>query len=121
MEPVIDIDSHRPHFKGEAVCLHCDHHWIAVAPAGTITGLECPECRTHRGIFDYGFGAGAGQSRLLCIACECDLFYIRPNGVHCHRCGQHVTVPIEDILSAPKDVEVELEPKGSVIPFHEPA
>jgi phage FluMu protein Com len=73
-----------PHFSGEAHCLHCKHEWIAVAPVGTIE-LECPECKTMKGLLRYGCEP---ETAWVC-GCGCHLFMISPQGTICWKCGEY--------------------------------
>lgn len=49
MADIVDLDAHRPHYAGLCSCLTCHHEWTAVAPT-MATVLECPSCRTMRGV-----------------------------------------------------------------------
>ena len=72
---------------GEAVCLQCDHQWQAVAPAGSHR-LQCPACRTMKGLWRFEFAPPDGQ---LVRECDCgnQLFYLTPDGHLCARCGTY--------------------------------
>ena len=35
--------------SGRAICSHCNHKWIGVAPVGGSTQLQCPKCLTEKG------------------------------------------------------------------------
>lgn len=87
MSNVIEFDANanKPHGAGEAFCFQCDHHWTAVALAGT-TQLECPSCHTMKGLFKFPFAPSAGQLVRQC-ACENQLFYLTPDGHMCANCG----------------------------------
>lgn len=75
-----------PHLRGPARCLACAHQWEAVAPEGTIMGLECPTCRLFRGVFE-GLTEPEHGRRWVCH-CGCDVFYILPtDGCQCLMCG----------------------------------
>lgn len=73
-----------PHLSGEAHCIYCDHKWTAVAPVGT-TQLECPECRTLKGVFTYP--CEPEGERWEC-QCGCQLFWITPTYSMCYNCGE---------------------------------
>lgn len=49
MDNVVDIDSLKPHWAGDATCSACGHLWIAAAPVGTRL-LECPSCKHLAGV-----------------------------------------------------------------------
>lgn len=80
---VYDLDAFRPHLSGPARCLTCRYRWGAVAPTGTMVGLECPQCGLLHGIFE---GLVAPQTRFVC-QCGCDIYYILPAGFMCVQCG----------------------------------
>jgi len=69
---------------GVARCHACDHEWEAEAPVGT-TDLECPSCGRMYGLFE-GTAVPEGQKVWTCN-CECDLFYVRVDGIQCRECG----------------------------------
>ena len=70
---------------GDAFCLQCGHHWIAVAPTGT-TALECPNCKTMKGLWQFEFYPPPGQLVRQCN-CSNQLFYLTPEGHMCANCG----------------------------------
>lgn len=74
-----------PHATGDAFCYQCKHTWVAVAPVGTVQ-LECPECRTLKGLFKFGFAFEDGQLVRVCN-CGNELFYLTPEGHLCANCG----------------------------------
>ncbi len=80
---VVELDSHRPHNTGPAICIVCRHEWVAVAPAGTIW-FECPGCGVHQGRF-----LGPCQRSGLHWTCNCgsDVFHLTPRGPYCPHCG----------------------------------
>ncbi len=43
------LDEARPHTRGPAKCLGCEHTWQAVIPVGVDT-VECPECHLEKGV-----------------------------------------------------------------------
>ena len=63
------------HLSGEAVCIACQHTWVAVAPVGVTSGLECPECSLGRGGFKYDVGLKEGSGLFEC-RCGSDQFHI---------------------------------------------
>jgi len=73
------------HAHGNAFCLQCSHEWVAVAPTGTVQ-LECPECKTMKGLFKFPFAPATGE---LVRECNCgnQLFYLTPEGHLCTNCG----------------------------------
>ena len=76
--------------RGPAHCRECNHKWEALAPEGTVK-LECPECHTLKGVFDYGISPGKGV--IWECACGNDLFCITPDGMYCWRCGKEPIFP----------------------------
>jgi hypothetical protein len=87
---VIDLAAEResrdPHMSGEARCIACGHVWTAVAPVGT-TWLECPECRTEKGLFTGACLPEGGE--MWTCECGCEVFFITPHAVQCYNCGAH--------------------------------
>ena len=81
-----------PHLSGEAMCLVCQHKWVAVAPIGECS-LECPECHTFRGVFT---GNPLGEEHYRC-KCGCSHFAILPGfRFRCLHCAHlHSTEDIE--------------------------
>ena len=71
--------------EGEAFCLQCGHEWYAVAPTG-VTRLQCPECKTMKGLFRFEHCPKEGN---LVRECNCgnQLFYLTPEGHMCANCG----------------------------------
>jgi phage FluMu protein Com len=70
------------HLSGDARCLCCGHEWVAAAPVG-VTELECPECRTMKGVY---IGMTAPEVVFECT-CGNQHFFIDPDGVMCAICG----------------------------------
>lgn len=72
-----------PHASGLARCVGCSHEWTVVAPLGTLQ-LECPECKTMKGVFAHPYRPE------VYLQCECGntLFYATENGVFCPNCAQ---------------------------------
>lgn len=71
--------------RGDAFCLQCGHHWVAVAPPGTVR-LECPECHTEKGLFKFECVVPDGTAVWEC-GCGNQLFYLTPVGHLCANCG----------------------------------
>ena len=85
MGDVVSIAPVQSTATGEAVCMHCQHEWVAVAPTG-MTWLDCPECGTQKGGFKFPFGVPVGD-RLLVCDCGNDIFFVTPVGCLCPNCG----------------------------------
>ncbi len=79
--PAEPVDGHG---SGQACCTACNHEWVATAPLGTLW-LECPSCKTERGIFKFTF-LRAGVEHWTCN-CGNQLFYITRDGAYCPACG----------------------------------
>lgn len=60
--------------SGTAKCLDCGTEWAAVAEVGTVS-LECPQCKTSRGVMAGPVAARATEQYWIC-ACDCSLFRI---------------------------------------------
>lgn len=71
-------------YSGKAHCLTCKHEWQAQSdePAG----LECPNCKSLRGLFQMLFEPPAGTMIFVC-ACECEHFTITARGMYCIGCA----------------------------------
>ena len=85
MEKVIDFAQAKldreAHAAGEAVCLACQHEWVAVSPLG-IPWLECPNCHCHKGTYKHPF-------------------YVPNKPVfHCN-CGNHLLVVYREFTMCP--------------------
>lgn len=94
MGDVVELRQAEPkesHVTGEAFCVQCNHEWVAVAPAGT-TQLECPECRTEKGLFKFPCRPPEGEQVWTCN-CGNHLFYMTPDGHLCPNCGTHQEYP----------------------------
>lgn len=72
-----------PHREGPARCLACKHEWHAVVKAGT-TALECPSCKTNRGVY-----IGLPCTMNMQWRCRCMewVFFIDSQGPYCANCG----------------------------------
>ena len=70
--------------QGQAVCQACGHEWQATVPVGTVD-LECPSCRTMRGVYKFPIDPKGGE-RWVCN-CGNDLFYLLHTEWQCHKCG----------------------------------
>ena len=49
MTNVIDMTERLPHAALYVSCMECAEDWVAVAPKGVETGLECPACGAMAG------------------------------------------------------------------------
>lgn len=77
----IERDNHN---VGPAICKECSHEWTAVAPGGEVT-LECPSCRTWKGLWKGGMYP---EHELWVCDCGCDVFTISSTtNIICWRCG----------------------------------
>lgn len=85
MSNVVEFKAHTPHIAGEAFCQQCDHEWMAVVPAGTVR-LECPNCKTEKGLLKFECRLPAGELVREC-GCGNQLFYLTPQGHLCPNCG----------------------------------
>lgn len=79
---IIDIFAKQPHLSGEALCLHCQHEWIAVSPIGTLA-LECPGCKLVKGVYK---GLCTPDILWEC-QCGCKHFFISEEAAMCCHCG----------------------------------
>lgn len=72
-----------PHLAGPAFCSACKHEWMAVAPIGTVEGLECPKCSRIFGAFKHEVAPK------MAWQCNCGniLFWLTPEGAMCRKCG----------------------------------
>lgn len=77
-------EKHEPHMAGEALCLACKHEWVAVVPTGAIS-LECPSCKTERGVYKYQI-AHMNEPMFAC-GCGCHYFVLDEDGPLCCLCG----------------------------------
>ncbi len=83
MGEIHNILEAQPHLQGEALCLHCNYVWQAVAPVGTLY-LQCPTCELHKGVFNYlvfpesywqckcgysAFSVSGETSNIICLHC----------------------------------------------------
>lgn len=81
----------KPHLVGIAKCLDCGTEWTAVAEVGT-THLECPRCKTSRGVLAGPVEPHVGEMWFTCN-CGNNLFHIvaSPQGkfqsLMCIKCG----------------------------------
>lgn len=81
-----------PHLVGVAKCLDCGVEWQAVAEVGT-THLECPQCKTSRGVLAGPVEPKTGQQWFTCN-CDNRLFHIVADergkflGCMCIKCGK---------------------------------
>lgn len=83
-DKVVDIRSRKPHMVGSAICLSCNHEWVAVAEVGSIH-LECDHCKLMKGVFK---NLAVPVERLL-WHCNCGnaMFFITETHAYCGLCG----------------------------------
>lgn len=103
MTNVIKMKSRRgkkmiPHLFGTAVCLACQNEWTAEAPL-EIFELECPECRTMRGVWRYPISAPEDYATWTCTVnnCGCQHMTIETHKdggyyIACCKCGHLHTI-----------------------------
>lgn len=85
MSNVVDISTVKPHWSGEAICTSCGHEWVAVVPMSADSEcIECPSCSKFNGAPKAPF---IPETYFQC-GCGSGLFYIKPNGLQCRRCGE---------------------------------
>ena len=84
MNNVVNIEDHRPHISGEAVCTACASRWQAAAPVG-VWRLECPGCGTENGLWASPI---APRGDVWVCGCGSDLFYMLPTCCQCRQRGQ---------------------------------
>ena len=83
---VLNLDEHRPHSAGEAICLECRHMWAAVTPIGSYQ-FDCPKCGSGMGRWRFPFGPEVGVKLWTC-RCGNDHFVMTPEKIMCAKCGQ---------------------------------
>jgi len=87
----------QPHWCGEVRCLGCGNEWEGVGPVGSISDLECPSCKLHKGVVKNLFGPDEGDAVLQCTDCGADVVtvYKRKNSglkvARCVGCGLDLT------------------------------
>lgn len=90
---VVQLDRERenrtPHLAGRARCIACGHMWAAVAPVGTWQ-LECPTCKTLRGVWFAPCIGSEGEPFWACH-CGCDVFVLTQRSLICTACGERKT------------------------------
>ena len=76
-----------PRMHGKARCIQCNHVWQGVAHVGTVF-LECPICKTMKGVF---VGVCEPEDGVKIRECNCgnQLFYLTIEGHMCANCGQY--------------------------------
>ena len=86
MSDIINLNEHRPHLTGDAICVACKHKWIAFASIGE-WWFECPICGTDNGLWVTPVDPPCER-----YECECgsQLFYIVHDGPWCRQCGRIV-------------------------------
>lgn len=82
-----NVESEKQMASGEAVCMQCNHKWVAVAEVGA-NRFECPECHTMKGLWMFEFSPADGE---LVRTCNCgnQLFLLTPEGHLCPNCGTY--------------------------------
>jgi len=84
---VVSLDSARPHMRGPAKCLNCDHEWEAVDLVGSQI-LECPECGLDKGIWAALNLPKEGDLVWTCNGCDGIYFFrVSGEGWMCATCG----------------------------------
>lgn len=85
--PQKDLDNGE-YMQGHAVCTRCAGEWVAIAPLGAHTGLECPHC----GLFCGQFVGEVAPPEAWECNCGGQLFYLTPVGAPtCCNCGLRAT------------------------------
>jgi hypothetical protein len=82
-----------PEMEGTAKCIGCQHEWEAVAPLGTAQ-LECPSCRTMKGMWKHPFAARDGDLEFRCLCGSEALTAYQRHGkfwLRCMNCGTDQT------------------------------
>ena len=74
------------HLSGRAKCLHCGKKWVATAPVGEISGLECPRCKLPKGVLVNLCHVDEGALYWKC-QCGCDVFILTATHPMCVACG----------------------------------
>lgn len=91
---VVSIDSARPHWEGDCMCLACSHIWHDIGPMGKISGLKCPSCSLPQGHTRWPFGAPNDAMVLICDCGSEALTAYKKDGkfwVKCMSCGGDLT------------------------------
>ena len=91
MADVVDLASRRVassadgYLTGECLCVACQHEWQGTAPVGVFDGLECPKCKTTKGVLRHGV---VPEVYWEC-GCGCHLFAVSgiSKQVLCWQCG----------------------------------
>ena len=79
-----DINENTPHAQGPAICLGCNHKWVAVLPVGLID-MECPNCGLIKGVFK---GLTLPSKTLWSCVCGCPHFFLNEDySFYCCLCG----------------------------------
>jgi transcription elongation factor Elf1 len=87
MDNILEFKRKEEHVSGNALCLICDHKWVAVAPVGT-QALECPSCHTIKGVFTQ-LVSRQTEDHLQCGCCGSEFYAITPKGPYCINCGKY--------------------------------
>lgn len=92
MADILEFKRKEEHVSGSAVCILCDHKWVAVAEVGT-AALECPACHTMKGVFTQLIGRQT-EDHLQCGCCGSEFYAITPKGAYCVNCGKYAKIGI---------------------------
>lgn len=80
-----------PMWRGRGKCLDCKHEWMAACPYlddyGAQLELECPQCKTMRGVWMGQFAPAPGELLFIC-GCGAAQFAIIKTGPQCVGCGR---------------------------------
>lgn len=92
MNNVVDLvkarEEKQPHLGGTARCLGCKYEWYAVAPVGTVSGLECPNCQLPQGRY---MNLVEDDGPHWTCACGNQYFSITPQRTYCICCGDTIS------------------------------
>ena len=91
MDNILEFKRKEEHISGNAMCIICEHKWVAAAPVGT-QALECPACHTMKGVFTQ-LVSRSNEDHLQCGSCGGEFYAITPNGPYCINCGEYAKYP----------------------------
>lgn len=74
-----------PKYSGTARCLTCKHEWEA--ESNDYSWLDCPNCKSMRGMWDKLWTIPEGTSYRVC-GCDCDQYMVTNIGMFCVGCGR---------------------------------
>lgn len=86
MGDVINLADRRPgeFVGGPMLCTACKYEWHGSVPAGLVSGFECPNCGSGRGLLKFP----VVPKEIWTCACGGDLFHLTPIGAPtCRECG----------------------------------